>query len=604
MIEYEVLASQPYRHQFTVRLTISHPNPEGQKLSLPTWIPGSYFIRDFARHIIAIQAYSGEGGAMVPLVKHNSHLWQAAKVTGPLLIVYTVYAFDTSVRGAYLDDEQAFINPCSLLLMVHDKESEPCVVNLVPPAIKGSDNWRVATTLTPLDAKPLGFGRFLAANYDELIDKPIQMGNFDLIEFQAQGIAHAVAITGRHNGNMQRLKKDLQKVCEEHLQLFGQPYPFTRYLFLLNLRKDGYGGLEHRDSTALLIQREYLPGSEASVSPFYLVLLALFSHEYFHAWNIKRIKPQGFMPYVLNDKSYTRQLWAFEGITSYYDELALVRSKVITLEQYLDVLAQGITKLMRNPGRFKQTLLDSSFDAWIKFYQPNENSVNSQVSYYVKGAIIALAIDLSLRINTNGRHSLDEVMQILWRDFGQTNQGVPEDKIEALIVELGGQDLQKLLKQALYTTQDIALESLLAPFGLTLSYRQALGSDDVGGKKTSTSPLPTWGYLGVNVSKNQGKVVVSQVLDDSPAAVEGLSAQDEIIAIDGVKVDSDAYEKILKQCKPGQKVIIHIFRQEQLKLFVVTLQPLPLDTVEITLNPEITPQQKGLLQAWLKTDRP
>ncbi|MGE3319406.1 MAG: M61 family metallopeptidase [Candidatus Berkiella sp.] len=601
MIEYVVLGSQPLRHQLTVRLTIPHPNPEGQKLSLPTWIPGSYFIRDFARHITAIQAYQGEDGAKVNLIKLNSHVWQAEKVSGPLLVIYSVYAFDTSVRGTYFDDEQAFLNPCSLLLMVHDRENDPCIVNLTPPDILDAKEWRVATTLTPVDAKPLGFGRYQAANYDELIDKPIQMGNFDFIEFQAKGIAHAVAITGQHNGNLPRLKEDLQKICEEHLQLFGQPYPFERYLFLLSLRKEGYGGLEHRDSTALLIQKEYLPGNEEGVSLQYLVLLGLFSHEYFHAWNIKRIKPQGFMPYVLSDKSYTRQLWAFEGITSYFDELALVRSKVITTLQYLDVVAQGITKLLRNPGRLKQTILDSSFDAWIKFYQPNENSVNSQVSYYVKGAIIALAIDLALRMNSNSRNSLDEVMQILWRDFGQANQGVPEDKIESLIVELGGQPLQALLQQALYTTEDIDLQPLLAPFGLILSYRQALASDDMGGYK-ATQIKPTWGFLGANVSKNQGRVVVTQVLDNTPAATVGLGVQDEIIAIDGVKVDGDSYEKIFKQSKPGQKINLHVFRQDKLKQFAVTLEPLPLDTVEITINPELTPSQKSLLNAWLKSN--
>lgn len=601
MIEYDVLGSQPFRHQLTVRLTIPRPNPDGQKLSLPTWIPGSYFIRDFARHIIAIQAYQGKDGAKVNLHKLTSHIWQAEQVSGPLLVIYTVYAFDPSVRGAYFDDEQAFINPCSLLLMVHDQENEPCVVNLAPPDIAGADRWRVATTLTPMDAKPLGFGRYLAANYDELIDKPIQMGNFDLIEFQAKGIPHAVAITGQHNGDLLRLKQDLQTICEEHLQLFGKPYPFERYLFLLNLRKEGYGGLEHRDSTALLIQREYLPGQEQTVTPSYLVLLALFSHEYFHAWNIKRIKPQGFMPYVLSDKSYTRQLWAFEGITSYYDELALVRSKVITKEQYFDVLAQAITKLMRNPGRFKQTILDSSFDAWIKFYQPNENSVNSQVSYYVKGAIIALAIDLLLRSNSESRNSLDQLMQILWRDFGQPNQGVPEDKIESLLVTLGGEPLQKLLQQALYTTEDLDLAALFAPFGLTLTYRQAMTVDDMGGKR-QTEVNPTWGYVGVNVNKNQGKVVVSQVFDEGPAAKIGVGVQDEIIAINNMKVDGDSYDKILKQFKPGQKINLHIFRQDQLKQFEVTLEPLPLDTAQITLNTDLTPAQQNLLNAWLKSD--
>lgn len=604
MIEYDVLGSQPLSHQFTVRLTIPRPSPEGQKVSLPTWIPGSYFIRDFARHIVEINAYAGTDSKSpsVPLLKLNSHVWQATQVEGPLLFEYTVYAFDTSVRGAYLDDEQAFFNPCSLLLMVHEQEEVPCVVNLTPPAIPGSEKWRVATTLTPLDAKPMGYGRYQAANYDELIDKPVQMGNFDLIEFQAKGIPHAVAITGKHSGDLKRLATDLQKICEEHLALFAEPYPFSRYLFLLNLRKDSYGGLEHRDSTALQIQRDYLPEvGDPTVSPYYLVLLGLFSHEYFHAWNIKRIKPDGFMPYTLSDKSYTRQLWAFEGITSYFDELALVRSKVITLEQYLDVLSQTITRLMRNPGRLKQTVLDASFDAWIKFYQPNENSVNAQVSYYVKGAVIALAIDLSLRANSNSKVSLDELMRILWRDFGQTSLGVPEEKIEALIVELGGQAQKALLQQALYTTQDIDLKPLLAAFGLTLNFRQAIAQDDVGGKKAPL-PNPVKGvYLGIHHTKNQGKVIVSQVIEGSSAAKAGLGVQDEIVAIDNMKIDADSYEKTLKKYQPGNTVKIHVFRQDRLKEFTVTFNALPFDTAEITINQDVTDLQKELLSQWLKS---
>lgn len=604
MIAYDVLASQPLSHQFTVRLTIPRPSSSGQKVSLPTWIPGSYFIRDFARHIIRINAYAGidNQGREVSLEKLNSHVWQAAKVEGPLFFEYTVYAFDTSVRGAYLDDEQAFFNPCSLLLMVHEQENDPCVVRLSPPAVSGSEKWRVATTLVPLDAKPLGFGRYQAINYDELIDKPVQMGNFDLIEFQAKGIPHAVAITGKHSGDLKRLATDLQKICEEHLALFSAPFPFTRYLFLLNLRKDSYGGLEHRDSTALQIQKDYLPEEgETTVTPSYLTLLGLFSHEYFHAWNIKKIKPQGFMPYVLSDKTYTRQLWAFEGITSYFDELALVRSKVITLEQYLDVVSQTITRLYRNPGRLKQTILDSSFDAWIKFYQPNENSVNAQVSYYVKGAIIALAIDLSLRASSNSQVSLDDVMKILWRDYGQTSQGVPEDKIEAMILELGGQQQKALLHQALYTTQDIDLKPLLLPFGLTLNFRQALAFDDMGGKKSLSPALSTGAYLGINFTKNQGKVIVSQVLEGSPAAIAGLGVFDEIIAIDNVKIDADNYEKTLKKCKPGTTIDIHVFRQDKLKVLAVTLSDLPFDTAEISINPEATGTQKLLLSEWLKS---
>lgn len=602
MIEYDVMGSQPLSHQFTVRMTVPSPDAHGQKVSLPTWIPGSYFIRDFARHVTAIKAFSGKDFTKaVSIEKLNSHVWQAEPVTGPLLLEYTVYAYDTSVRGAYLDDEQAFINPCSLLLMVHGQENNPCKVKLSPPDVLSASNWRVATTLTPLDAKPLGFGWYQAASYDELIDKPIQMGNFELIEFSAKGIPHTVAITGVHNGDLNRLTLDLQKICEEHLNLFGAPYPFSRYLFLLNLRKDSYGGLEHRDSTALQISKEYLPEpGESTVTPFYTILLGLFSHEYFHAWNIKRIKPQNFMPYVLSDKSFTKQLWAFEGFTSYFDELALVRSKVINLQQYLDLLAQTLTKLLKNPGRLSQTVLDSSFDAWIKFYQPNENSVNSQVSYYVKGSIIALAIDLCLRATSNS--SLDEIMQSLWRDYGQKDIGVPEDKIVALIGKVGGEKVQTLLNQALTTTEDIDLVPLLAYFGLTLNLRQAQGADDIGGKREISLTPIKGAYLGITINKTQGKISISQVLHGSSGAKAGLTVLDEIIAIDNMKVDAESYDKFLKKAQPGQQVKITVFRQDKLKVLDATLGSIPVDTAQITVNSTLTDKQKTLLNAWLNVD--
>ncbi len=605
MIRYDVFASQPQRHQFTVRLVISHPSPEGQKVSLPTWIPGSYFIRDFARHIITLQAYAGEDskGQQVLAMKENSYTWQIAQVTGPLCIEYTVYAYDTSVRGAYIDEEQAFFNPCSMLLMVNGQEASACEVNLIAPQVAKANAWRVATTLTAVDAKPWGFGTYQAANYDELIDKPVQMGTFELIEFQALGIAHAIAVTGDHQGDLQRLAHDVQKMCEAHLQLFGAPYPFNRYLFLLNLRKDGYGGLEHRDSTALQIQKDYMPErGESVISPYYITLLGLFSHEYFHAWNIKRIKPENFMPYNLTDKSYTKQLWAFEGITSYYDDLALIRAKVISLQQYFDLVSQTLTKLLRNPGRKKQTVLDASFDAWIKFYQPNENSGNAQVSYYVKGAIIALAIDLALRAQTEGRASLDDVMRQLWREFGQTGLGVPEGKIEALIIEAGGPALQALLAQALYTTEDIDLEKLLAPFGLSLTLRQSEGSDDAGGKRLLPFTKGKSGYAGFTMTKSQGKLLVSQVIAQSCAELAGICVNDEVLAIDHNKVDAESYERTFKKYRPGQKVTFHLFRQDKLKTVEVTLAELPFDTVEIAQMQLLSAAQISALSSWLATN--
>ncbi len=605
MIHYEVSAENPAAHLFNIQMQIPKGSPNGLKVSMPNWIPGSYLIRDFARHIVSIEAFRGIADKLSKMVleKIDSNTWLCENESGPITLKYTVYAWDLSVRGAHLDETHAFFNPCSLFLQVVGQESSACKVTIVPPNCAAASQWRVATTLTREDAKAWGYGSYIASTYDELIDHPVEIGNFDVVEFIVANVPHTIVVSGKHDGDLNRLAKDVSKICQAHIELFNKA-PFERYLFLLTVLKDGYGGLEHRSSTALIAQRDALPIlNDASMSRNYINLLALFSHEYFHAWNVKRIKPLAFAPYNLNQKCYTKQLWAFEGITSYYDELALLRAKVITIEQYLDLVAQTLTKVLRNPGRKKQTLTESSFDAWTKFYIPNENSNNAGVSYYLKGTIVALAFDLALRNQTQHKTSLDSIMRMLWSEFGEKNIGVPEGLIEEMIALSGDEKIKQLIHLALYTTQDIPLQPLLEPFGLQLTLRQAQSSEDIGGKKITQPSLENdafkQGYFGCTFSKNQSRLIVSGVLDDSAAMLAGISAQDELVAIDGIRTDAESFDKIAKRLKVGQQISVHVFRQDVLTEKKVTLKAPAQDTAQITIKENLTHEQKNNLDRWL-----
>ena len=402
---YTIVPTDPGLHLFEVTLTIARPAPDGQIVSLPAWIPGSYMIREFARNIVQIRAESE--GRKLRLTKLDKHSWRAARCNGPLTLVYQVYAWDLSVRAAHLDHTHGFFNGTSVFLKVHGKETLPHVVDICPPEGEAFAHWRVATSLPEHKARRHRFGTYIAQDYDELIDHPVEMGEFTLIRFDAHGVPHEMAITGRvPNLDTERLAADLKAICEQQIALFEpttKRAPMERYVFLTLAVGDGYGGLEHRASTALICSRADLPvKGHPQMTDGYRGFLGLCSHEYFHTWNVKRIKPAVFAPYDLAQENYTPLLWLFEGFTSYYDDLTLVRAGRIDAQAYLGLLAKTLNAVLRGSGRLKQSVADSSFDAWTKYYRQDENAPNAIVSYYQKGALVALLFDLTIRAQTKG----------------------------------------------------------------------------------------------------------------------------------------------------------------------------------------------------------
>lgn len=562
---YTITPADPGLHLFDVTLTITHPDPEGQIVSLPAWIPGSYMIREFARNIVQIRAESE--GRKLRLTKLDKHSWQAARCNGPLTIVYQIYAWDLSVRAAHLDHTHGFFNGTSMFVKAHGKEALPHVVDIRPPEGEAFANWRIATSLPELKARRHRFGTYIAQDYDELIDHPVEIGEFTLIRFEAHGVPHEMAITGRvPNLDGERLSNDLKRICEEQIALFEPKTkrgPMARYVFLTLAVGDGYGGLEHRASTALICSRNDLPvKGQPQMTDGYRSFLGLCSHEYFHTWNVKRIKPAVFAPYDLAQENYTPLLWLFEGFTSYYDDLMLVRAGLISPNAYLGLLAKTINAVLRGSGRLKQSVAESSFDAWTKYYRQDENATNAIVSYYQKGSLVALLFDLTIRAQTKGKRSLDDVMRALWRRYGRDfyaaggGRGVTEAEVEALFDEVSGLKLKPLFDLAVRGTKDLPLDAAFAAFAVALNDIRKSGKPS----------------LEVRTKKDGGDCRIASVFEGGTAHRAGLSAGDVLVAIDGLRVTASNLDGLLQRYRVGDAVGVHAFRCDELMTFHVVLQ--------------------------------
>ena len=508
---YRVEPADPSAHLFTVTLTV--PEPEAaQRVSLPAWIPGSYLLREFARHLQKLTAR--QDGKAVAVQQLDKASWQVDCVpSSPLVLSYEVYAFDNSVRTAWLDDQRGFFNGTSLCLKVHGQEKSVHELELVAP--KSHPNWEVATGLEPVKTGKRGFGTYCAADYDELVDCPVELGAFFSAEFRAGGVPHRVVIAGATEAfDSARLLADMQKICEAQIRFWHDRRrpPFKHYLFLLNAVHDGYGGLEHRNSTALIASRSDLPRlGDSRLTDGYVTLLGLISHEYFHTWNVKRLRPAEFAHYEYKQENYTQLLWFFEGFTSYYDDLLLRRAGLIDDATYLKLLTKTINQVLQTPGREVQSVAQSSFDAWVKYYRQDENTPNATVSYYTKGALVALCFDLTLRVE--GHTTLDEVLRALWARC----KGGPmaEADFAAVLKELGGRAFTREFGAWVHGTRELPLKELLEQHGVAVL----------------EEPAQLQQRLGLRVNESQG-VVLKNVMRGGAAEQAGMAAGDEWVGIE------------------------------------------------------------------------
>ncbi|WP_309682350.1 peptidase M61 [Polaromonas sp.] len=610
-LHYRIEIGELHAHLFRVTLTIAQPAAL-QQVALPVWIPGSYLVREFSRNLQNLRAQQGPRGAQAALeVKQlDKCRWQiACDPARPLLLRYEVYANDNSVRTAWLDAQRGFFNGTSLCLQVQGQEQSEHLLELPPPtAVKG---WSLATGLTPQKINPQGFGRYLAADYDELVDCPVEMGPFWSGSFKACGVPHRFVVVGAAATlDGARLLADTQKICETEIRFWhgsktsphapppsgslppegalvplgrpgGKKPPFKNYLFMLNAVDEGYGGLEHRNSTALICNRKDLPRlGEAKAPEGYTTLRGLISHEYFHTWNVKRLRPAELASYQYGHENYTELLWFFEGFTSYYDDLLLRRAGLLDNAAYLKLLNKTINQVLQTPGRRVQSVAQASFDAWVKYYRQDENTPNATVSYYTKGALVALCLDLTLR--SENRSTLDEVMRALWQ---RCKAGaMREADVAEVLQALGQRSFAPELAQWVHGREELPLEELLLQHGVAVQH----------------DPAQLAQRLGLRVGESAG-VQIKTVLRGGAAEQAGFAAGDEWLGLEvggaGPAARAEGWrmsrlDDLLLYAGTAQQVTALVARDKRLLRLTLTLPP-----AETTWR--LTLQNAALVDQWL-----
>lgn len=557
LVAYQLSIKDITAHLVAVELRFTPQNNEPVQLSLPAWIPGSYMIRDFAKHLHSFEAYDASGALTLQQLDKQS--WLLHHNQQELAVRYNVYAFDLSVRGCYLDDQLAILNPSALCLEVKGMEQMPVSLDVSAPEYLG---WQVATGLTRADSTlPLQCGRYQADNYQQLIDTPLMLGQLEIAEFDVCGVPHYLVLAGHEQLDKERFKTDLQRICQQQQQVFGGlPADLNQYWFLCWVTDSGYGGLEHHNSTLLLLTHQDLPNAQRpdESSADYQNLLGLCSHEYFHTWWVKRAKPRQFLPYQLASEQYTSQLWLYEGFTSYYDDLALVRCGLLTQEQYFAALEKTINRVQLSPSEQVQSVADSSFNAWTKYYKQDENAVNAVVSYYTKGSLIALCLDALLR--SNGK-SLDALMLLAWRSYGEPGTGSSEQQFIQLCSDYAGKEIAAELNSWVHGTSSLPLSQLLPNLGVTTGVRQQEHSKDLSGHKEPAYPIRAFGAA---FSSSVEGLKLTNVPLGSAAYKAGLMAGDMLIAINAVKATEQNFWRQLNQSPIGNVMTLYVFRRQRL----------------------------------------
>lgn len=596
-ISFTVSMPRPHTHLFEVEVSIKRGStvvvPEHDQLVMPVWTPGSYLVREFGRHV---QDFTVTDAAGKPLKweKTNKNTWRIT--TGRAnewRAKYSVYANELSVRTSELNSSHAFWNNANLLMYLDGYLKAPSTVRVIAP-----DVWKVATGLP---AVPGQRNTFQAENFDVLYDSPFEASNFKTIVFNVKGVPHRIVIDGEGNYDPERMRRDVQKLVETQVELMGGEIPYRDYTFILHLRADAGGGLEHANSTALgyppfgfRITRgdrasSAAPNPSARPERDYRGFLSLVSHEFFHLWNVKRIRPDALGPFDYTQENYTKLLWVAEGITDYYADVALRRGGFITENEFLAATARAIQTLQNTPGRLEQSVEESSFDSWIKYYRQDENSVNSQVSYYDKGAILGLLLDLEIRKQSKGSKSLDDVMRHLYTEFFKKNRNYTPADFQKAAELAAGSSLETFFAKYVRGTEELDYNAALATAGLRL---------ETGALIEDGKPLERV-YLGADVEQDEDRLLVRRVYAGSPAYNQGLNTGDQILALDNTRVTRDSFNARIAEKKPGDPISLTIFRFDELSTLLIKLGGRAEGTYRIVPLANQTEAQKQIFSAWL-----
>lgn len=574
-IRYRVSMPKPHSHLFEVEASFP---PAGDELvvCLPVWTPGSYLVREYARHVQEFKVVDAAGFS-VPFERLDKRSFRIRAMGKPVRCLYKVYANELTVRTSHLDGTHGYFNGATLFYYVEALRKAEHRVTVEVPA-----DWRVSTALD-MDGR-----EYVAHDYDELVDSPFEVGPHTPIPFTAAGVPHEVVLWGEPQLDEKKLVADVTKLIETEAAMFGG-LPMKRYVFFVHSGDKGRGGLEHKASTVLLFPRNGFSGSKGWED-----FLTLCAHEYFHLWNVKRIKPRRLVPFDYAQENYTQLLWWFEGATSYYDNLVTRRAGLMSPSRYLTRLGESLTALHTTPGRQVLPLVDASMIAWTKHYRPDENTPNTAISYYLKGELVCALLDLTIRQATGDAKGLDDVARLLWQRYGDES-GVPEDGVEAAAQEVAGVDLKPFFDRALRGVDELDY-SVFAHVGLEAKFRPRESTGDKGGTAPRTRGDKNPGYVGVTT---RGSSTIATVLDGSPAMAAGVYADDEIVALDGFKCDASGLASRTEDKRPGETVKLTVFRRDRMLELPIVLGERPKDAVWLARVETPSDAQQAAYQAWL-----
>jgi predicted metalloprotease with PDZ domain len=572
-IHYQVAMPKPESHLFEVTLFVQGWPEPMLDLKMPVWTPGSYLVREYAKHLQDFSAEAGDRKQPLPWRKLGKNHWQIETAdTSSIEVRYRVFANELSVRTNHLDATHGYFNGAALFFFIPGFEKEPIQVTIVPP----KSDWQVTTPLQLIAGKA---NTFEAKDFDTLVDSPFEIGCHRLYDFDVLGKPHQLAIWGQGNADPDRIIADTQKIIEVEAELYGG-LPYERYLFLLHLSAGGFGGLEHKDSCSL-----NYPRFGFRVKDKYNRFMQLVAHEFFHLWNVKRIRPKALEKFNYEQENYTTSLWFCEGTTSYYDLVIPLRAKIYDAKSFLDSLSKDITRLQTIPGRQVQPLSESSFDAWIKLYRRDTNSDNSQISYYLKGEIVSFLLDLLIRSRHGNQRSLDDVMRRMWQQFGREEIGFTPSELQDTIESVADVDLSNFFNRYIDGTDELPFNEYLEPFGLQLK----------GVEDEEASP-----QLGLTVKTENSKEIVKFVETGSPAWMAGIDADDELLAINGIRVTAEQLSDRLKDFKAGDTIEVSVFHQDELCTLPVTLGTPQPSRYQVVSVESPTQSQQQNLAGWLE----
>jgi predicted metalloprotease with PDZ domain len=584
-VQYRLSFRQAETHRVDVELSLPSDGKPQIELMMPVWTPGSYLVREYSRQVESISALDGKTSQGLNIYKKNKNHWLVdCSGVDEVVVRYSLYCREMSVRTNWVEKDFAFLTGAATFLTRSDMLDHPHIVRF-----DALPNWpNIATSLRTLQPKD-NWTRS-AKNFDELVDSPIVMGTIDIQSVEVGGAKHYLATLGGESfWDTQAAVRDVAKIVEAEQALWGE-VPYSEYWFL-NLATESGGGLEH-DNSCVLMTGRWTQRQKSKYTDW----LGLVSHEFFHTWNVRRLRPKALKTYDYNQEQYFPELWVAEGVTSYYDDLFVARAGLCKPKEYLERLSKNIAAVQTGPGRLTQSLTDSSFDAWIKFYRPDENANNSRVNYYLKGALVGLLLDTEIRRVSQGSKSLDDVMRSLWARHRET--GYTNEEFGKIVEETCGTSYDSWLAKALMSTEELDYHPFMEWFGLEWKARD--GDKDAAGEK----PLFGSTFFGVEIKPEQGKAMIDRVLRDSPASAAGLNAGDELIGIDGFRVVADGLNERLNVYKPGDVVPCLVSRRGKLLELTVKLDATPETTWTLVRIAKPTEEQETRWRQWLNLPAP